>query len=99
MEPRWCGPCDPLSRSGPWRIGLLGGNQSGRQHPTLAGGGGVRVSDARTGTERLTFTGHGRAVRSVVISSDGSNLASASDDGNVRVWDARARTERLTLTA
>lgn len=38
-------------------------------------------------------TGHTGWVRSVVFSSDGNTLASASDDNTVKIWDLRSGTE------
>src|SRR6266480_1903317 len=35
-----------------------------------------------------TLEGHSRSVRSVVFSSDGQRLASASGDGTIKIWNA-----------
>jgi WD40 repeat protein len=46
----------------------------------------VKVWDAETGLELLTFKG---PVRSVAFSPDGYRLARCSKDGTVTIWDVR----------
>ncbi len=57
----------------------------------------MKLWDAATGQETLTLRGHTEAVRSVAFSSDGSRLASGSDDKTVKLWDAATGQETLTL--
>jgi hypothetical protein len=45
-----------------------------------------------------TLTGHSDLVNSVVFSSDGSILASGSDDKTIRLWDVTTSKELQTLT-
>ncbi len=45
------------------------------------------------GPLRALFTGHGAAIRSLVLSTDGNRLASASADGTVRVWETATQRE------
>jgi WD40 repeat protein len=54
--------------------------------------GEVKVWDAQTGQEQLTFQGH-----RVVFSRDGRRLAGASTGGTVKVWDAQTGQEQRTL--
>jgi WD40 repeat protein len=66
----------------------------------------VKVWDAATGWDTLTFRGHTGAVSSVAFSPDGTRIASAGSSwsaagkltsGEVRVWDAATGQEGLTL--
>jgi WD40 repeat protein len=49
----------------------------------------LKVWDAMTGREILTLQGHAKLVNSLAINSDGTRLASCSDDGTVKVWSTR----------
>ncbi|MFE2330127.1 trypsin-like peptidase domain-containing protein [Streptomyces sp. NPDC059385] len=68
---------------------------------TLATGsedGTARLWDVRSGTSRISITGHTKGVSSVAFSPDGATLATGSDDGTARLWDARSGTSRITIT-
>jgi WD40 repeat protein/serine/threonine protein kinase len=54
----------------------------------------VKIWDATTGEETLTFRGHTRAVKSVAFHPEGKRLASVVH--NVRVWDAKTGQELLS---
>jgi WD40 repeat protein len=58
----------------------------------------VKVWDAQTGQELLTFKGHTRSVDSMAFSPDGKRLASAGG-GELKVWDAQTGQELLSLDA
>jgi WD40 repeat protein len=63
----------------------------------VTGGGGdaaVKVWDAQTGEELLTFKGHTLRVSSVAFSPDGHWLASNAPDGKVNIWDATPLAEK-----
>jgi WD40 repeat protein len=55
----------------------------------------VRLWDGTTGAHIVTLEGHSQCVNSVIF-SDGSTLASASDD-QTRVWDSRTGRHIATL--
>jgi hypothetical protein len=57
---------------------------------TLASAGHqtVHLWETATGKERRVFQGHQGYIRSLVFSSDGTRLISASDDTTALVWDA-----------
>jgi hypothetical protein len=57
----------------------------------------VRLWDAKTGACQQTLEGHTASVSSVVFSSDGSQVASASHDNTVRLWDAKTGACQQTL--
>jgi WD40 repeat protein len=57
----------------------------------------VKVWDAQTGQELLTFKGHTSGVSSVVFSPDGTRLASGSRD-DIRIWDATPSQEARTFS-
>ena len=57
----------------------------------------IKVWDAATGREALTFRGHAYTVNSVAFSPDGRRIASGDDDGDIEVWDADTGREALAL--
>ena len=77
------------------------GLQPGRQAPgqQLPGGQTVKVWDAQTGQELLSFKGTSAYVSSVAFSPDGKRLASASWAATVKVWDAQTGQELLSFKA
>jgi WD40 repeat protein/serine/threonine protein kinase len=68
----------------------------GRRIASSDQGGVVKVWDAWTGKELLSFQAHANHARRVAFSPDGQRLASASWDGTAKVWDAQ--TGRLIHT-
>jgi WD40 repeat protein len=64
-----------------------------------AGSGEIKVWDAQTGQELLTFEGN-TFVGSVAFSPDGERLTSSTGggpSGEVKVWDAQTGQELLTF--
>ena len=51
--------------------------------------GDITILDRITGSQAAILSGNTTAVRSVVFSSDGTLLASGSDDGAVKLWDVQ----------
>jgi WD40 repeat protein len=49
----------------------------------------LKVWDAKTGAQRLTFSGHTAYVTGCAISPDGGFIVSASADNTLKVWDAK----------
>jgi len=54
----------------------------------------VKVWDAQTGQELLSFKGQGGYVNSVVFSPDGHRLASGGPDRRLKIWDATPLPEK-----
>lgn len=57
----------------------------------------ILLFDAKSGKFLSTLKGHTNAVNTVSFSSDGTMLASASNDGTVRLWDTRTNRHVGTL--
>ena len=66
---------------------------------TLAVGGGseILLLNANTFELQQTISGHIESIYSLVFSSDGSTLVSASSDGTIRLWNAETKSHRLTI--
>ena len=47
----------------------------------------LKVWDAQTGQETLTFKGHSGSVTSMSFSPDGKRIVSGSADKTLKVWD------------
>lgn len=62
-------------------------SRDGRRLASGAADGSVKVWDAQTGHEQISFRGHALEVRTVAFDQRG-RLASAGVDGSVRIWDA-----------
>ena len=50
-----------------------------------------------TGRCLQTLIGHSGTIQSVTFSTDGSSLASSSDDQTIKIWDLENNRCRLTL--
>jgi WD40 repeat protein len=61
------------------------------RHLLVGGERTLRLLDPETGKEVGRFEGHSSSVTQAVFSSDGTRIASASDDRTIRVWDAARR--------
>ena len=59
----------------------------------------VKVWDANTGAELLTFTGPGMPFRAALISPDGKTLAAGGDDMRLYLWAMPDKTFANTPTA
>jgi eukaryotic-like serine/threonine-protein kinase len=57
----------------------------------------VKIWDATTGEEGLTFKGHSDKVTAIAFSNDGGRIASASPKKGVTVWDAKSGDVLATL--
>ncbi len=47
----------------------------------------VRVWNASTGQNILSYTGHSSKVRTIAWSPDGKHIASGGDDSTVQIWN------------
>jgi WD40 repeat protein len=60
------------------------------------GKGLVRVWDAQTGREVITYLGHNKSVNALAWLPDNQRIASASDDTTVQVWSVETGHRLLT---
>ena len=58
---------------------------------------GIVLLNANTGVAQRTLSGHSEGVSSLVFSSDGSTLVSASWDGTIRFWNPGTAAHTLTI--
>jgi tetratricopeptide (TPR) repeat protein len=65
----------------------------------ISGGYGekIKIWDAATGAELMTFYPHGHWVDSIDISPDGKRIISGSADKTIKVWDSATGAELMTL--
>jgi len=61
-------------------------------------GAATRLFDVATGRETATLRGDDALHLAVAYSSDGSTLATASENGEITLWDLTTLEERMTLT-
>jgi WD40 repeat protein/serine/threonine protein kinase len=59
--------------------------------------GVVKVVDAATGKELVTFIGHEKPVYAIAFSPDSKRLASAGGDAKVKIWEASTGKELQAL--
>jgi WD40 repeat protein len=57
----------------------------------------VRVRDALTGREQMSFHGHTGPVNCMAFSPDETRLVTAGSDGLVKLWETKTGQEALTL--
>jgi WD40 repeat protein len=79
-----------LGSRGRWWVKALSFSADGK---VLFSGGddrSIRVWDAVTGNERTQLPGHRGDIHSLVVSRDGTQLASASKDGTVLIWNLKS---------
>jgi WD40 repeat protein len=57
----------------------------------------VRVWDAQTGQQILSFPGHIKRVNTVAFSPNGKRIVSGGDDKEVKVWNAQTGQELLSF--
>jgi len=62
-----------------------------------AGQGIIRVWNAATAAELMSFGDHGTAIWDVAYALGGERIISAGDDGTAKVWDAASGAELLTI--
>jgi WD40 repeat protein len=90
-------PSSPIEVAG--QPGAVFTLDAGRRETLAIGGQGgrARVVSAVTGRELLSLEGHTGLIAKIRFSSDGTQIATASDDGTVRIFDARSGGTRSVL--
>ena len=58
---------------------------------------GAKIWDSTTGIMVQTFVGHKDFVGEIAFNSDGSQIATASNDGTAKVWDIKSGKELLSV--
>jgi WD40 repeat protein/serine/threonine protein kinase/DNA-binding SARP family transcriptional activator len=69
----------------------------GTRFVTVGSDGLVRIWDAETGAELLTFLAEEGGLRSVIFSPDGTLLATGSEKDTVKLWDAETGEALLSM--
>ena len=57
----------------------------------------IKLWNIETKTEIITLKGHSDFVRSVVFNSNGTILASGSNDNTIKLWNIKTQKEIATL--
>jgi WD40 repeat protein len=78
-----------VKRQAPW-------SPDGSRILLHSAGNKIRLSDAATGAEMVTFEGHEDNIWHATWSPDGTRVLTASDDKTARVWDAATGAEMVT---
>ena len=75
-----------------------GGGVPTRLHVvTGTGDGSASVWDAQSGELLQVLVGHSKAITSVVVGNQGSNLVSVSEDQTVHLWDLMSKVVDMPL--
>jgi WD40 repeat protein len=69
----------------------------GRQIFAATFSGGIDVLESTTDAKPRTTPGHQRLIPGLALSSDGSMLATGSEDGTIKVWHAASMNRLLTF--
>jgi WD40 repeat protein len=72
-------------------------SQDGKWLASAAGDNTVKVWEAATGKELLTFRGHRGRATYVAFSPNGERLLSAAEDKTIKVWERKTGKETLGL--
>lgn len=69
----------------------------GQSMATANADNSISIRDAASGAELRRLVGHADAVEQISFNSDGSLLASVSDDDTARIWEVATGAQRLRL--
>jgi WD40 repeat protein len=72
-------------------------SQDGKWLASAAGDNTVKVWEAATGKEQLTFRGHRGRATYVAFTPNGERLLSAAEDKTIKVWERKTGKETLGL--